>query len=173
MAKKFICVSSNIERTLWSTQYVFCQSPVKRASQVAPVVKNPPSNAGDVRDTGLVPGWERSPGGGHGSPLQYSCLQNPIDREAWWTTVHRVTKIGHDLSDSAHTTCLKNNKTRYKIPLAAAPHFVQNKVQTGIRSLSRYGLCFSCAALRGRRLLPPPLHGMLPSLLTPRCFFKA
>ena len=48
-----------------------------RTSQVAPVVKNPPANAGDVRDTGSVPGWGRSPGGGHGNPLQYSCLENP------------------------------------------------------------------------------------------------
>ena len=42
--------------------------------------------------TGLTPGLERSPGGGHGNPLQYSCLENPMDRGAWWATVHRVTK---------------------------------------------------------------------------------
>ena len=47
--------------------------------QVALVVKNPPPNAGDIRDAGLIPGWERSPGGGHGNPLQYSCLENPKD----------------------------------------------------------------------------------------------
>ena len=46
------------------------------------VVKNPPANAGDVRDKGSVSGSGRSPGGGHGSPLQYSCLENPMDREA-------------------------------------------------------------------------------------------
>ena len=63
-----------------------------RASQVALVVKNLPANAGDVRDVGLIPGSGRSPGGGHGNPLQYSCLENPMDREAWWATVHRVTK---------------------------------------------------------------------------------
>ena len=63
-----------------------------RASQVALVVKNLPANAGDVRDAGLIPGSGRSPGGGHGNPLQYSCLENPMDREAWWATVHRVTK---------------------------------------------------------------------------------
>ena len=56
------------------------------------VVKNPPVNAGDLRDVGLIPGWERSPGGGHGSPLQYSCLENPMDRGACWGKVHRVTK---------------------------------------------------------------------------------
>ena len=61
-------------------------------SQVTVVVKNPPAIAGDVRDTGLLPGSRRSPGGGHGNPLQYSCLENPLEREAWWVTVHRVTK---------------------------------------------------------------------------------
>ena len=52
------------------------------ASQVAVVVKNPPANAGDVRDTGLIPGWGRSPGEGYGNLLQDSCLENPMDREA-------------------------------------------------------------------------------------------
>ena len=47
------------------------------------VVKNLPANAGDMRDMGLIPGCERSPGGGHGNPLQYSCLKNPMDRGAW------------------------------------------------------------------------------------------
>ena len=56
------------------------------------VVKNLPATAGDVRDTGLIPGSGRSPGGGHGSPLQYSCLGNPMDRGAWWVTIHRVAK---------------------------------------------------------------------------------
>ena len=59
---------------------------------MALVVKNPPINAGDVRDVGLIPEWERSPGGGHGNPLQYSCLENPMDRGAWRAIVHRVTK---------------------------------------------------------------------------------
>ena len=53
-------------------------------------VKNLPGNAGDLRDTGLIPGLRRSPGGGHGNPLQYSCLENSMDREAWWATVHTV-----------------------------------------------------------------------------------
>ena len=53
------------------------------------VVKNAPANAGDA---GLIPGSGRSPGGGNGNPLQYSCLENPMDREGWWATVHAVTK---------------------------------------------------------------------------------
>ena len=61
-----------------------------RASQVALVVKNLPANAGDLRHVGSIPGLGRSPGGGHGNPLQYLCLENPTDREAWRATVHRV-----------------------------------------------------------------------------------
>ena len=56
------------------------------------MVKNPPANAGDVRDVGSISGLERSPGGGHGNPFQYSCLENPVDRGARWATVHRVAK---------------------------------------------------------------------------------
>ena len=56
-----------------------------------------PANAGDV---GSVPGSERSPGEGNGNPLQYACLENPMDREAWWATVHEVTN-GQD-SDTEH-----------------------------------------------------------------------
>ena len=63
-----------------------------RFSQVGLVVKNPPANAGDVRDTGLIPGFGRSPGEGHSNPLQDSCLENPMDRGAWQATVHVVTK---------------------------------------------------------------------------------
>ena len=55
--------------------------------EVAPAVKNLPANAGDVRDTGSIPGSGRSPGGRHGSPLQYSCLGNPVDRGVWWAAV--------------------------------------------------------------------------------------
>ena len=58
------------------------------ASQMVLVVKNMPANAGDVRDVGsiLIPGSGRAPGGGHGNPLQYSCLENPMDRGAWWAS---------------------------------------------------------------------------------------
>ena len=53
------------------------------ASQVAPVVNNPPANAGDIRDAGLIPGSGRYSGGGQGNPLQYSCLESPMNRGAW------------------------------------------------------------------------------------------
>ena len=56
------------------------------------VVRKPPANAGDIRDVGSVPGLGRSPGVGHGNPLWYSCLEKPMDRGAWWATVHGVAK---------------------------------------------------------------------------------
>ena len=62
------------------------------ASQVVLVVKNPPANSEDNGDTGLIPGSGRSSGGGNGNPLQYSCLENRMDRGAWWATVHGVAE---------------------------------------------------------------------------------
>ena len=67
------------------------------------MVKNLPANAGHIRDVGSIPGSGRSPGGGHGNPLQYACLEDPMDRGAWWATVHVVSK-----SQSMHT---HTNKT--------------------------------------------------------------
>ena len=64
---------------------------IRWASQVVPVVKNPPASAGDERDAGLTPGSARSPGVGNGNPLQYPCLENPMDRGAWWAIEHRVS----------------------------------------------------------------------------------
>ena len=58
-------------------------------SWVALVVKNPPANSGTIRDEGSIPGSERSPGEGHGNPLQYSCLENSMDRRAWQALVRR------------------------------------------------------------------------------------
>ena len=56
------------------------------------VVENPPADTGDVKDLDLIPGLGRSLRGGHGNPLQYSCLENPMDRRVWWATVHGVAK---------------------------------------------------------------------------------
>ena len=66
------------------------------ASQVALVVKNLSTNAGHITDVGSLPGSGTSPGGGHGNPLQYSCLENPTDRGAWRTMVQRVAKSQND-----------------------------------------------------------------------------
>ena len=56
------------------------------------MVKNLPANAGDEGDMSSIPGSGRSPGGGNGYPRQYSCLENPMDREAWWATVHGIAE---------------------------------------------------------------------------------
>ena len=63
-------------------------------SPVTLVVKNLPDEAKDVRDTGVIPESGRSPGGGHGNTLQCSCLENPLDRGAWWLQVHGVSELG-------------------------------------------------------------------------------
>ena len=68
------------------------------------MVKNPPAKAGDMGNPGLIPGLGRSPGEGNGNPLQYSCLGNPRDREAWWAKVHWVARVGHDLATKTITT---------------------------------------------------------------------
>ena len=63
------------------------------------MVKNLPANAGDTRDAGSIPGLGRSPGVENGTPLQYSCLENPMDGEAWWAAVHGVAECRIRLSD--------------------------------------------------------------------------
>ena len=74
------------------------------ASQVALVVKNPPAKTGGIRDLGSVPGLGRSPGEGNGNPLQYSCLENPMDRGAWRATVHGITKESETTATTPTTT---------------------------------------------------------------------
>ena len=76
-------------------------------AQVVLVVKNPPTNAGDVRDKSSIPGSERSPGGGHGNLLQYSCLENLMDGGAWRATNHEVAQSRTQLEElSTHTSFL-------------------------------------------------------------------
>ena len=69
---------------------------VLQASQGALVVKNPPANAGDIRDVGSIPGLRRSPGGGHGNPCQYSCLENFMERGACGLQSMGSQRVGHD-----------------------------------------------------------------------------
>ena len=70
----------------------------KGAIQVALMVKNPPASAGDVRASSSIPGWGRSPREENSNPLQYSCLENPIDRGARWSTIHGMTES--DMTES-------------------------------------------------------------------------
>ena len=72
-----------------------------RAPQVPLVVKNPPVNAGDVRDVGSIPGWGISPGGGNSNPFQYSCLENLMDRRPWGLQSIGLQRVGHDWSNLA------------------------------------------------------------------------
>ena len=67
------------------------------------MVKNLPANAGDIRDVGSIPGSGRSPGEGHGNPLQYSCLENPMDRGAWQAMVHEACKESGTIEAASHS----------------------------------------------------------------------
>ena len=78
-----------------------------KASEVVLVVESMPANAGDIRDMGSVPGSGRFPGGGHGNPLQYSCLENPMDRGAQQVTIHGVTQNRTQLKQLSVHTCIK------------------------------------------------------------------
>ena len=97
------------------------RSGVEEASQVALVVKNPPANSGDIRDVGLVSGLGRSPGGEHGNPLQYSCLENPMDRGAWRAIVHRVAKSWARLKRLSTHSRVEDKKLRTSEAGAALP----------------------------------------------------
>ena len=99
-------------------------SPALGASQVALVVKNPSANAGDIRDVGSIPGWGRCPGGGHGSPLQSSCLENPMDRGAWWATVHEFAKSWRRLSTHTQSCRWKGLYKCFEYSLSSSSLFV-------------------------------------------------
>ena len=71
------------------------------------MVKDPPVKTGDIRDIGSIPGSGRSSGEGHGNSLQYSCLENPLDRVAWQAVVHRVQRVGQLKKLSMHAWLLK------------------------------------------------------------------
>ena len=104
--QRFLCPSKNgICMHVWAMNYaisvilhiswMFLCLHFKLASwssQMELVVKNLPANAGDARDSGSIPESGRCPGGGHGSPLQYFCLENPMDRGTWQATVHGIAK---------------------------------------------------------------------------------
>ena len=93
------------------------------ASQVALVVKNLPDNAGDLSDVGSIPGLGRCPGGGHGTPLQYSSLENAMDRGAWWATVHGVTEGQTRLKClSTLTQCQVNSEETASVNILLCVH---------------------------------------------------
>ena len=113
--KKCVCVCVCVYINNWITiTWMYIRN---WASQV---VKNPPANAEDTRDTSWIPGSGKSPGGGHGNPLQYSCLKNPLDRGALWATFIGLQRVGHNWSNLAcmhthqkWTQCYKSTIIRF------------------------------------------------------------
>ena len=92
--ERLVGFASRLGSTLFCL--IWCLVKAAWASQLAPVVKNPPSSAGDVRDMGSNPGSGRSIGGGDGNPLQYSYPDSPMDQGAWRATVIESQRVGHD-----------------------------------------------------------------------------
>ena len=131
------------------------------ASRLALVVKNPPANAGDIRNISSYPELGRSPGGGHDNPLQYACLENPMDRGAWQITVHGVTKSQTSLKQlSPHTGDfhmvsqqhkLGTSKLRLHIPLRSSCPSSQHR--------GCFSACLSCQQLPSVWLTVTPTLG--------------
>ena len=87
-------------------------------------------SAYNARDLGLIPGLGRSPGGGHRNPLQYSCLENPMDRGAWWATVRWVAKSQTRLSDlSQHTACITEKLFYLQLSRKAGSEILKNDLE--------------------------------------------
>ena len=78
------------------------------------MVKNPPANAGDIRNLGSIPELGRPPGGEHGNPLQYSCLESPMERRAWWPTVHCGAKSWTQLRQFSIASPIEEELWDYK-----------------------------------------------------------
>ena len=101
-------------------------------SLVAPVkVKNPPASVEDIRDAGLIPGSERSPGGGNGNPLQDSCLENLIDGGAWWTTIHGIARSRSQVKQlSSHLDLsLYKDDTCHHLPTGFPGPFKESRIK--------------------------------------------
>ena len=113
------------------------------------MVKNPPANAGDGTDTGSIPGAGRSPGEGYGNPLQYSCLENPMDRGAWRATVHRVGKSRtRRKRPSTHATLTRSSVPQEQGPcLSRAAFFPTRTIGPAVEQALRASL--SCGLSTG------------------------
>ena len=131
------------------------------ASQMALVVKNPPASAGDIRDAGLIPALGSSPGGGHGSPVQCSCLETLTDRGAWRAAVPRSQRVGRARSDLARTQAC-SSKRMCGFLLLNTFYFTAVPLGVAVSSLTRGGT--SAPAVEGwrlnhwttRQVRPPP-----------------
>ena len=94
---------------------------------MAQLVKSLPTNAGDGRDLGLILGSERSPGGGHGNPLQYFCLENPMERGAWRDTVYGVAELDMAECVRMHACTHTHTHTPHLVNSRVLQTFVQNR----------------------------------------------
>ena len=103
---------------------------------MALVVKNLPANAGDIRDAGLIPGLGRSPGGGHGNPPQYSCLENPMDRGAWWAAAHQFPKSPTWLKQLSMHTIISDGEHISKCLLAICVSFGESLFWSSVHFLT-------------------------------------
>ena len=103
------------------------------------MAKNPPANAGDIRDMGLIPGLGRSPGEGNNNPSQYSCLENSMDRGAWQITVPRVAKSWTQLS--MHACNNKMYHTRDYIIILKSTRIKKNKEKNNCRLVISIYIC--------------------------------
>ena len=98
------------------------------------MVKNLPANAGDVRDVGSIPGSGRSPQGGHGNPFLHSCLENPLDRGAWWATFHGFVE----------STLLSGNRSTMLFPTESLQYTVTRTKSGGARGKEPACQCRRC-----------------------------
>ena len=110
----------------------------RKASQVSLEVKNPPANARDIRDVGSVPGVGRSSGERNGNPLQCSCLENPMDRRAWWARVHGVAKESDRIENQVTERHLAPPHRRERSP-GASPGGAVHLLRTGSPSTHPHG----------------------------------
>ena len=138
------------------------------ASQVVLVVKNLPANAGDVRDVGSIPGLGKSPGGGHGNPLQYSCLQNPMDRGAWQATSIGSQRVGHYWSDLAciqELNLLFNLGENWQLYNDGCSHPWRWCVSVSVQFCSVAQLCLTLWGPMDCSTLGLPVHHELPEYI--------
>ena len=125
------------------------------------MIKNPPANAGGTRDVGSVPALGRSPGEGHGNPLQYSCLENPMDRGAWWVTIHGVEKSRAQMKQFSIVACVSSAK---KMPTDSSRTLVEKK-KLNLLSVQFSSVAQSCPTLcdpMNRSMPGLPVHHHLP-----------
>ena len=114
-------------------------------SQVVLVVKNLPVNAGDRREVGSIPGSGQSPGGRHGSPLQYSRLENPMDRGAWWATVHG----GHKEQDTPEACTHIHEYDLLNVGISVRPLCIGNNFKCNFQGAGAVREGVSCMETEG------------------------